>query len=106
MRFPDSEIGSTERTLGVEEIEEIACTKSARQIAKKFYTEDTAMDLDSEIVTTSEEFGAIYRYQIKWAVNDEALAKKVMAILVIWFEDFESGSIAVHPMFELKLKKK
>lgn len=102
MRFPDSEIGSTERTLGVDEIDELACTKTARRIAKKFYTDDTVMDLASEIVTTSDEFGAIYRYQIKWEANDDELAKKVMAVLVIWFEDYDSGCIAVHPLFELK----
>jgi hypothetical protein len=94
MRTPPSRMEQHERELNDGEIAELSCTDKARRL-----TAQIAVVISNEVVSCSDEFGYIYRYDIDEPV--EGAMHRVHAALVLWSRDGEMFEIAIVSKFQL-----
>ena len=98
MRTPPSRLEQHEQVLSSMEIAELSCTQIARKIASGI-----AIIVTNEVVSRSDEFGYIYRYDIAEPVEDASgEIHRVEAGLVLWSEDCETFKIRAYSKFKLQ----
>jgi hypothetical protein len=98
MRAPRSTVDHYEEVLDVQAVAKLPCTDRIRtDIAIR-----PGIDLASEVVSQSAEFGYIYRYDVTEAANDGIGGRgAVRSVFVVWTTDCEKFRIASYPTFTL-----
>ena len=100
MRFPPSSIEQTERMLGADEASASPCTAMARKIVEQ-RGPGWIIDMSSESVSHSDEFGFIYRYRVTQNIDENGRSFSVDSIHVLWSKDCKSFMIATYPTYKL-----
>lgn len=97
MHSPPVEIEPSEKVLKGDEIAMAACTAEARNtVASR-----PGIVMNSEIVSHSDEFGYIYRYDVVGSIESRGETINIHNVMIVWSKDCESIQFASHSMFKL-----
>ena len=98
MQSPPTKVGEQERVLNSDEVAALRCTCTARRIV----SDRDGIDMDSESVSYSDEFGYVYRYDIVRSLDDgRGGIHKSHTVLLMWTQDCETFHLASHPTYQL-----
>lgn len=98
MRFPPVTMDQSERALDKAEVATLPCTDQIRRNASNH----SGINLDSERVSYSDEFGYIYRYDVATLVPESDGKYVDQSKWIVWTADCRTWRLLEYSMFELQ----
>jgi hypothetical protein len=86
-----------ERRLEADDVAQLPCTEMIRSTALNW----PGIIPESEVVSQSEDFGYVYRYDLAELVREDGEEHTYRAVFVCWSKDCEGYYIAHYPTYRL-----